>query len=156
MLVNGDTWEWVWDQFSIVTIDQHWLLPLPLTLTLGVFIAYSITSDERMFWGPLTLSISDWFGPSTLPLTSYLINWGFNPFFGMRCLVWRNLSNVIRVTLLVTSHHYADDQCKRTLRIHSYGVTKTTLSLLTQSLSQWMGSEPIPCDIQLFSYHLND
>ena len=23
ILVNGDTWEWVWDRFSSVTIDQH-------------------------------------------------------------------------------------------------------------------------------------
>ena len=32
MRVNGDTWEWVWDRFSSVTIHKHWLLPLPLTL----------------------------------------------------------------------------------------------------------------------------
>ena len=34
MLVNGDTWEWIWDQFSSVTIDQH--RPLPLALGVGV------------------------------------------------------------------------------------------------------------------------
>ena len=32
MLVYGDDWEWVWDRFSSVTIDQHW------PLTLGVII----------------------------------------------------------------------------------------------------------------------
>ena len=34
MLVYGDAWEWVWDRFSSITIDQHW----PLTLLLGVVI----------------------------------------------------------------------------------------------------------------------
>ena len=38
MLVNGDTWEWVWDQFSSITIDQHWPLTLPLLLTLCGYI----------------------------------------------------------------------------------------------------------------------
>ena len=33
--IHSDTWERVWNQFSSVTIYQHWLL----TLTLGVFTA---------------------------------------------------------------------------------------------------------------------
>ena len=33
MKVNGDTWgEWVRERFSIITIDLHWPLLLPLTL----------------------------------------------------------------------------------------------------------------------------
>ena len=35
MPVNGYTLEWVWDQFSSLTIDEHW----PLPLTLSVFVA---------------------------------------------------------------------------------------------------------------------
>ena len=39
MLVYGDAWEWVWDRFSSVTIDQHCMtLPMTLQLTLGVGI----------------------------------------------------------------------------------------------------------------------
>ena len=38
--IHCDTWEWVWHQFSSVTIHKHWPLPLPLMpplpLTLGV------------------------------------------------------------------------------------------------------------------------
>ena len=44
MLVNGDTWEWIWDRFSSVTIEQHqWRLPLTLPLTLGVGIPFLLS-----------------------------------------------------------------------------------------------------------------
>ena len=40
MLVYGDACEWVWDRFSSITTDQHWMLTLLLTLPspLGVVI----------------------------------------------------------------------------------------------------------------------
>ena len=40
MLVNGDAWEWFWDRYSSVTIDQHW------PVTLAVDIPFNLSEDH--------------------------------------------------------------------------------------------------------------
>ena len=42
MQVYGNAWDWVWDRFSSVTIDQHYSLPLTLILPLN----YTLNLDK--------------------------------------------------------------------------------------------------------------
>ena len=50
--VNGDTWEWVWDQFSSGTIhsNETLLLTLPLTLPLPLVCSYPRVQLKEMFY----------------------------------------------------------------------------------------------------------